>query len=474
MTTWTKWEKHLFRLAFVFFFLLIIPLDPGWYDKFIHPKSFFWFLSSLTGYRANFIQLNSESARFGIAGYASWAAALGISIVVAAVWGFIVRNNEPANYNKLYYWLRVIVRYRIALGIIAFGFLKFYPMQMPSPSFSNLETELGDYNTYKLYWQQVGVSIWYEIVLGIVEIVAGILLFFRETTALGAAVTIGVLGNIAHANIAYDGSVHVYSSFFVLLALFILIPYIPYLWRLLIKGEDVTPHYYYPTFKGRTKEVLKYVVIFVFTILYGVLRYDVHYNQGYLKDPVTPGLTNAAGIYNVTTFKLNGRELPYSPLDSVRWQQVIFEKWSTLVYKVNKPFNISLPNGDPQPKDVDRTYELAGIAGGRRFLYYQADTTKGLLYLQDKARKVSWAEGNNSKNKDNKNDKNNDKNNKGKKEKKDKKENEPQLTWHFTREGNDRIILDGINDNKDSIYVVLDRIPVNYPIYIKRSQYSKL
>lgn len=449
-THWKKWEKYLFRITFVFFILLIIPLDKDWYERLFHPKSFFWILSSFTGYRANFVQLNSESARFGIAGYASWAVALGIALVIGTVWTFIVRKNEPDNYNKLYYWLRVIVRYRIALGLIAFGFLKFYPMQMPSPSYANLETALGDYNTYKLYWQQVGVSIWYEIVLGIVEIAGGILLFFRGTTALGAVINMGVLGNIAHANIAYDGSVHVYSSFFVLLSLFILVPYIPYLWKLLIKGEDVTPHFYYPTVNPRTRNIVKYSFVFVFTILYGILRYDIHYNQGYLKDPVTPGLTNAAGVYNVTTFKLNGKEIPYSPLDSVRWQQVIFEKWSTLVYKVNKPFTISLPNGDPQPKDVDRTYELAGIAGGNRFLYYKADTTKGVLYLQDKARKISWENRN---------------------KKKDKKDDDkPQLVWHFNREGSNRIILYGSNDTKDSIYVVLDKTTVNYPIQIKRSQ----
>jgi hypothetical protein len=451
---WTKREKVLFRIAFVFFLLLIIPLDAEWYNRLFHPKSFFWVLSSFTGYRPNFIQLKSESARFGFAGYASWFVALGISIVVALIWTYIVRKKDPQNYNKLYYWLRVVVRYRIALGIIAFGFLKFYPMQMPSPSFANLETELGDYNTYKLYWQQVGVSIWYEVVLGIVEIVGGILLFFRSTTALGAVINIGVLGNIAHANIAYDGSVHVYSSFFVLLSLFILVPYMPYIWRLLIKGEDVVPRYYYPPLNKVIKNIVKYTFIFTFTVLYGILRYDVHYNQGYLKDPVTPGLANAAGVYHVTTFKLNGEELPYSPVDSVRWQQVILERWSTLVYKVYKPFTISLPNGDPQPKDVDRTYELAGIAGGRRFLYYKADTVKGLLFLQDKARKINWDDRS--------------------KKKKEIKADEPQLVWHYTREGSDRIILSGYNDTKDSIYAVLDRIQVQYPLQLKRSEYTKL
>lgn len=442
---WTKWEKLLFRVVFIFLLALIVPLDPAQYKTYFHPKSFFWFLSSLTGYRPNFIQLKSESARWGLAGYASWAIALGIGLVGGVIWTFLARKKDIPNYNKLYYWLRVVVRYRIALGLIAFGFLKFYPMQMPYPAISNLETYWGDYNTYKIYWQQVGVSTWYEVVLGIVEIAGGILLFFRGTTALGALINAGVLYNIAHANIAYDGAVHVYSSLFVLFSLFLLVPYIKNLYRLLIKKEDVTPQYYYPEWNSRRKKIwaysVKYGFIFLFTVVYGILRYDVHYNQGYLKDPVTPGLPKIAGVYNVSTFKLNGKELPYDPFDSVRWQNVIFEKWSTLTYKVFKPFPISLANGTPNEKDVRRSYELAGIGGGRRFLYYKADTTKGILYLEDKNRAGGEED-----------------------TRKPDTVAAPKITWHYSRPSAEKVIIYGLNEQKDSIYAVLDKVNRDYPI----------
>lgn len=443
---WTKWEKFIFRVVFIFLLTLIVPLDLAQYKSYFHPKSFFWLLSSLTGYRPNFIQLHSESARWGIAGYASWAIALGIGLAGGSIWTLLARKDTP-NYNKLHYWLRVIVRYRVALGIIAFGFLKFYPMQMPYPAISNLETYWGDYNTYKIYWQQVGVSLWYEVVLGVVEIVGGVLLFFRSTTALGALINAGVLYNIAHANFAYDGAVHVYSSLFVLLSLFLLVPYVINLYRLFIKKEDVTPLYYYPVWNTGRKKIwaysLKYSFIFLFTIVYGVLRYDVHYNQGYLKDPVTPGLPKIAGLYNVSTFRLNGKELPYNPFDSVRWQNVIFEKWSTLTYKVYKPFPVSLANGTPNEKDVRRTYELAGIGGGRRFLYYKADTTKGLLYLEDKNTRPGG-----------------DEDTRGK----DTTSPAPKLTWHFLRPSPGKVIIYGQNEQKDSIYAELDKVNRDYPI----------
>lgn len=460
---WSRSEKFLFRVSFIFFIILIVPYEPSWYGKLFSSNTFFTFLNTLTGYRINLYSIPNESGRWGLYSFASWGIALAIALVGALIWTLIVRNRQVKSYNNLYYWLRVLVRYRIALGIIAFGFLKLYPMQMPDPSISNLDTNLGDYNTYKIYWQIVGVSIWYEIVLGLVEIVAGILLLFRSTTALGAVLVGGVLYNIAHANLAYDGGVHVYSAYFVLLSLFILIPYLPNLWKLLIKQENVTVNYYYPPLKTKRQRIsfytIKYTFVFTFTILFGILRYDLHYNIGRLKEPITPGLSNAAGYYNVTEFKLNNKAIPYSPLDSVRWQSVVLEKWSTLVYKVNKPFSISLANGTPNPKDIDRSYELAGIAGGRKFLYYTADTTKGILVLKDK-NKPPLPEGDEP----------------GKKKEKGKLKGKgvkpapvDSLVWHFSRPTDSRIIISGLNEHKDSIYVVLDKIKKTYPIKYNRA-----
>jgi len=461
---WSSAERFLFRVSFIFFTLLIIPVEPSWYSKLFSVKTFFAFLNTLTGYRVGFYSLHSDSGRWGLYAFVSWGIALLVALAGAAVWTFLVRKSERKAYNDLYYWLRVLVRYRIAIGIIAFGFLKLYPMQMPDPSISNLDTNFGDYNTYKIYWQIVGVSIWYEIVLGLVEIIAGLLMLFRGTTALGAVLVAGVLYNIAHANIAYDGGVHVYSAYFVLLSLFLLVQYVPDLWKLLIKKQDVEANYYYPVFKSKGARTrfytAKYAIIFVFTILFGILRYDVHYHVGQLKEPKTPGLPKAAGYYNVTEFKLNGKVIPYSPLDTVRWQSVVFEKWSTLVYKVHKPFSISLANGTPNPKDIDRSYELAGIAGGRKFLYYTADLKKRKLFLEDKNR-PSLPEG------DAPAKKNNTISKQGKQEKK-----EGPLVWNYSRPAANRIIINGLNENKDSIHVILDRVIKKYPIKYDRSQAS--
>lgn len=452
---WSRSEKFFFRVAFIFFVLVIVPLEPEWYTKLFSDFSFYKLLGALAGSRPGLIQLKSESGRWGLASYATWGVFFLASVIGGAIWTWLVRRRTISGYGKLYYWLRVLVRYRIAIGLIAFGLIKFYPMQMPYPSVSNLHTEFGDYAPFKLYWQSVGLSVEYQIFLGVLEIVIGTLLFFRATTAIGAILTAGVLYNIAHANLGYDGGVHVYSSYFVLLALFLLVQYIPGIWKLFIKGETVTPNHYTPVYATKRSRAFyiaaKTIFIFLFLFVYSYYRYDLHYNQGRLKEPILPGLQQSEGFYNVKSFVLNGDSLLYSPTDSVRWHSAAFERYSTLSYKVFKPFDIRTGNGVPDGTDLFKEYELTGRAGGRVYLYYEIDSIERNLYLVDKNQKFSkqtlkkYA----------------DKDFLGLKDlyKTEARDTLGILRWHYTRTNAETIHLSGIDQNKDTIHVELERIP---------------
>jgi hypothetical protein len=56
---------------------------------------------------------------------------------------------------------------------------------------------------------------------------------------------------------------------------------------------------------------------------------------------------------------------------------------------VNRPTDLDLSNGggDPQ-RDINRTFEVAGVGGGRRVFHYYADTVDQVLYLQDKYKAI--------------------------------------------------------------------------------------
>lgn len=472
---WTKLEKIVFRFAFVFIVLMVFPLRWEWYDDLFSSSSVYAFLNTLAGgSRFNLlIQIPTESGRWGIASYASWGLTTLAALLLATIWTIIARKSAGRTYHVLYYWLRVLVRYRLAIGLIAFGFIKFFPMQMPFPSVANLNTELGNYAPYKLYWQAVGLSFRYEIFLGFLEIAIGVLFFFRATTAFAAIATVGVLFNIAHANLAYDGAVHNYASYFVLLSLFLLVSYIPNLWRLFLSGQTVQPTYYHPRINNKWVKIVyasgKFVVIFVFVLVYGYYAYDLIYNKGKRKEPVIPGLPQAAGYYEVKTFVLNGDTLQYSPNDSVRWHEAIFERYSTFSYKVNKDLYIDITNGGAQTGDLIKNYEFTGRAGGYSYFYYEIDSAENLLYLVEK-NQLFYPRGYN---------------------RRFNRQNEADLKelygtsvgddiqilrWLYDRPDDDKIVLSGIDLNKDTIAVVLERKHQHYAVgegwYSKSKKYT--
>jgi hypothetical protein len=384
---WKAHQRFLFRVAFLFFLVLAVPTSGKWYAFFfsldwthLHCRD----LYNLTNYAPNFVDLGS---RQGLAGYATWGIILLGALLGAVVWSLLDRKRRE--YHVLYYWLRVAVRYRAALGIIGFGFLKLFPAQMPYPSMGILNGDFGDMTQQKVYWMSIAIVPWYQVFGGVLEVTAGVLLLFRRTVTFGAALLIGALGAITVVNIAYDNSLHVYASFFVLASVFLLIHDFRRVHNLLILEKYTLPfRYHYPAFAAGWQRygrfALKTALIGIFVVwafyLEGInFRYDPY------KQPSVKGLAELRGNYRVSEFRLNNRLIPYSPLGSTRWSEVTFEKWTSLSYKVNRPQQLDLSNGGGSPaRDINRTTEVAGLAGGRRVFHYQADPVAGMLYLQDK------------------------------------------------------------------------------------------
>lgn len=382
---WKPYQIFLFRLAFIFFIIMSIPGSASWY------KGFFGIDWTSVHYRdlydiARFQPAFLRGAGRILYGYGEWLVILGISIIGSIIWYLF--DKQRKEYIKLNYWLRVIVRYRAGIGIIGFGFTKLLPVQMPYPSVGLLNTDFSDLTLQKIYWLSIGIVPWYQVFAGVVEVAAGMMLFFRKTTLLGAILLFGALGDIVYVNFAYDGGVHVYSSYFALYGAFLIIHDIPRLYNLLILERPTIPHNYYPSFAQPWQRYLRIgLKTLVIAVFLGLLFYVQTLNFLYdpYKQPAISGIKELRGLYHVAEFRINDQLIPESPNDTLRWQQVTFEKWSTLTYNVNKPVKLDLSNGGGSPmRDINRTFELTGVAGGRRVFYYEADTQNKVLYLQDK------------------------------------------------------------------------------------------
>lgn len=430
---WKSYQKSTLRFFILFFAIQILPLDWKFYrDLFSINRTdlTFYDLFKITRYAPQF---------FSLTGFANWGVAFLLAVGGTFLWTFFDRRKR--DYNNLYYWLRVSLRYRLAIGIIAYGFIKLFPLQMPYPSLSNLHTNYGDFFAWKIYWHTIGIAQWYESFLGGIEIIAGLLLLHRRTVTFGAGLILGFTGNVVAANFAYDAGEQVYSSYLLLIALFLFLHDVPRLYNLLALQRYTIANKFQPVFSGRIRKArlaLKSAFL-VFVLFYGFETY-ANYTLAPYKIPKTEGLAGSYGYYNVKEFVFNRDTIAYSTTDPNRWQNVVFEKWATISIKIARPVKMDLTTGDEfRENDIDRNFESAGV-GGRHYFAYKADTIAQTLELENK-----------------------NKNHAGEK-----------FYLHYTRPDDSSIVLHGTNEKNDSVYIVLERINKKYMLIEGRRKPIKL
>jgi hypothetical protein len=166
-TKWKEYEKTIFRFFFIYFLLQALPLDWKYFGNLFRiqwTNLHFGDIFYISRYTPQFMSGGSTPGTWGLATLADWALIAAIALIGTAIWS--IRDKKSENYNNLYYWLRVILRYRLAIGIIAYGFIKFFPLQSPLPSLSNLNTAYGDFNRWKLFSLSLGIVPGYESCFG--------------------------------------------------------------------------------------------------------------------------------------------------------------------------------------------------------------------------------------------------------------------------------------------------------------------
>ena len=466
---WSANQKLIFRIVFIFITLFSVPLDVGFYQMIWHFDYAHLNYRDLTEvvafFNPQFINIFSASGFFGLESYVNYPLILLIAIVGGLIWTTL--DKSSTEYRTLYYWARVFARYRVAYAGIGWGYKKLFIMQMPREYEGLWNTELIDFFAKRLYWEAISVAPRYEVFLGFAEFIGGFLLLFRRTTGIGAAITFVVFGNIAISNHAYDIGEQVPSAAMAMLSVFILWYDVPGVWNLIVRQKDAQIVHYYPVFQQAWQRygrlLIKYAFNFTFVVLFFIFEVYGYTHNDFYKIPNTPGLKSAAGYYEVTTFRLNGQLIPYSPKDSIRWHDVTFEDWSSISFKfANRPQAIemfaagSYPRrtevydgkwhfhwqGDirrygepgkhrknPADRDLNIGWESSGMSG-RHWYHYKADTLNQVLYLQNK----------------------------------NKVNRDQRQVFHYSRPSATRIILEGTNEFNDKVYAELDRSDKKYPI----------
>ena len=443
-----KVKPFLLRLFLLYFLFQCVPLDPKYYVGLARlPLLKF-------RYQDFFVLAHYSPSFFGrVQGFGDAGVVALLALVAAIVWTVVAARKtvagttgtaatgtlsdtaeeaQPASTARVSYWVRAIVRYRLAIALLAYGFIKVFPLQSPLPSLGNLNTHYGDFTRWKLFSLSLGIVPSYESFLGGVEIAAALLLLFRKTASIGALIVVFFTGNVLMSNIAYEGGETVYCAYLISLAFFVLAFDAQRLFRLLVLQEPTEPNRFrvvlLKPWQRYGRLGIKAAVFVFFVVLLGI-RTSWGYHHDPYQLPGTKGLSAAAGVYNVSLFRLGRDTLPYSPTDSVRWNNVVFEPWATVSIAAQRPATIDPANTEniAATSDLEKTYESAGT-NGRRYYSYGLDTVARTLTLQNKNAADST----------------------------------DKWVLRYTRPDSVHLVLSGLGPQRDSVYVVLDRIDKKY------------
>ncbi|HMB91205.1 MAG TPA: hypothetical protein VKP65_10185, partial [Rhodothermales bacterium] len=326
---WSRAQKILFRFGFVYVVLYALehPFGAPFGDLIESASSFIW--DRLVPWVGAHVLALSEPITIFPAGsgdttynYVQIFTLLVLAAVGCLIWTLLDRKRP--NYDKLLSWFTLGVRYYLAFVLLAYGFVKVIKVQFGTPSLERLVTPFGETSPMGLLWSFMGHSTPYTMFTGLGEVTAGLLLFFRRTTTLGALVAFGVMLHVMMLNFSYDVPVKLFSTHLVLLATFLILRDINRIANFFVLNRATEPVALRPLFSKRWMNraalafkviVIGYVVV---TGLYGARQSQKQW--GHLRSQ--PALY---GLYEVETFVQNGDTLAAVLTDTTRWRRLIVE-----------------------------------------------------------------------------------------------------------------------------------------------------
>ena len=226
-----------FRFCAAYFFLYMLPAPTrlGFFDavpvggKLAAPLVQAWKVAVAWAGQAIF-RLPAPAVSYASFGpekardYVQCAIVAFLAFATALVWSVI--DHKSAAHPRLHAWLRVLIRAYLIVALLPFALDKIIPVQFPSPLLGQLSRRVGELTPAALLWTFIGASTPYQVIGGMAEMTAVILLIFRRTAALGAVVMSAVMSNVVAINFCYDLGVKLYSSHLLAMSLFLVIPQI--------------------------------------------------------------------------------------------------------------------------------------------------------------------------------------------------------------------------------------------------------
>ena len=313
---WTSYSKSIFRLVFLYFslYMLLMLLSPLF-------EAFYRSIGNVI-FNINYdYEVNGNGSGDHTFAYLTLFVTAVFTVILFILWSIVDRKRP--SYNKLFYWFLVFLRVILVATMLLYGFVKIFKIQFQSASLIHLLDPLSDFTPMGLAWTYMGFSKGFNVFVGLLEVLGGLLLIPRRTQTLGAFIIIGVMTQVAVMNFCYDIPVKLFSIHLVLMALVIFVTDQRFL-RVFIKNKSVEAYEYYHPIKGRKyHRVIFWIKSIGLIILVSFISfnfYTTERNRG--ENRKKPALY---GIWEARSFIKNGDTLPPLTTDTYRWRYLIVD-----------------------------------------------------------------------------------------------------------------------------------------------------
>ncbi|MGB1313615.1 MAG: DoxX family protein [Bizionia paragorgiae] len=369
-TYWSTQSKMFFRLVFSYFvlYMLLMLLSP------LFETAYRWIGTFL--FKINYAyEVSGNGSGDHTYAYLNLFVTVIFTGVTVLLWSILDRKRN--NYNTLLYWFLVFLRIVLVATMLLYGFVKIFKLQFPSASLTHMLDPLSDFTPMGLAWTYMGFSKGFNVFVGLMEVLGGLLLIPRRTQTLGAFIIIGVMTQVAMMNFCYDIPVKLFSIHLILMALVIFITDHRFI-SVFIKNKAVDSYnYFHPIANKKYHKVifwLKSVALILLISFISFNFYTTERNRG--ENRKKPLLY---GIWEASHFIKNGDTLPPLITNNYRWRYLIVDIKEEATVKTmddTKHYYTFIPDSSTQKVSI---HKLGTVATTYNFNYKQLGTNSLLL-----------------------------------------------------------------------------------------------
>ncbi len=327
-SNWNLASKIILKFTFSYLLLFILLLFLALFIE----VPLRWFADNILNWGAGF-RMESNGSGDRSFDYVRFGLNMFLALVIGVLWVFL--GKRKIAYNKLFYWLQVVIRMFLFFGMTLYGLAKIFKGQFADPSLELLLQPVGEMSPMGLAWVFMGHSMAYNIFIGSLEILGGLLLLNRKTVMLGAIIVFGVMVNVVMMNFTYDIPVKLFSVHLVLMSLVLLMDDKQRIINFFIKNKKVEEKQYWIYIKS--KPLVKVISFFKKSVL--IVLIIVVLAQCFIQFKITEQLKSKSELYGIWETELfvkqNDTLLPLLT-DTYRWRYLIINyKGKAVVKKMN-------------------------------------------------------------------------------------------------------------------------------------------